>query len=362
MKRIPFQASEVEIKSYIPPYRPWMSPTPVFSPVISPRENFLAFYRGENPLWMPSFWDQKRFDPRIIPDNVAKGMVSDDKPFDSAREGGGKDMFGVDWVFDVHSNGAMVVPGNPKAKDINRWEDYITFPNLDSWDWEGCSKANKERLDDGLLTQMTIYSGLFERLISFLDMTGAMIALVDEEQKPGVHRLFDRLCTFYDGLFSRMKKWFDCDAIWFQDDWGSQRAPFFSPETCREMIAPYMKRIVDSVHRHDMFFELHSCGKNEALVPIYIQCGVDAWHGQEVNDKRMLYKKYGRQIKLGIAPEGKDKLVMGLPPMTEAETRAAFRELLDHYRDGNVFMGMFMGYNPEANVILYEESRKAYDS
>ena len=32
------------------------------------------------------------------------------------------------------------------------------------------------------------------------------------------------------------------DGVMFHDDWGSQRAPSFSPATCREMIVPYLKR------------------------------------------------------------------------------------------------------------------------
>lgn len=360
MKRIPFDPQEIEIKDYIKPYRPWMSPTPVFSPVIPPRENYLAFLRGEKPLWMPSFWDMKRFDPRILPDNVAKGMVSDHLPFDSTRDGGGKDFLGVDWIFDGNSNGAMVVPGNPKVKDMEHWEDYIRFPDLDSYDWAGCAASNRERLDDGRLTQMTIYSGLLERLISLLDMGGALMALVDEEQQPAVHRFFDRLCDFYDGLIDRMHKWFRCDVIWMQDDWGSQRSPLCSPDTIREMIAPYLTRVVESAHKRGMYFELHSCGKNETLVPIMIECGVDMWHGQGINDKVALYRQYGDKIKLGISPKGHEFLDPGLPKMTEEETRQAFRELLATYDKGNVFLGMFMGYHPKANVILYEESRMAY--
>ena len=361
MERIPFDPKEIEITDYIKPYRPWMSPTPVFSPVVSPRENYLAFLRGETPLWMPSFWDQKRFDPRILIDNVAKGFVSDDKPFDPVTEGGGKDYFGVEWYYDPDGRGSMVVPGNPKVKDITRWEDYISFPDLDELDWEGCSAANRERLKDGRLTQMTIYTGFLERLMSLLDVEGALISLVDEDEQEGVHRFFDRLADFYCDLVGRFRKWFDCDCIWFHDDWGTQRAPFCAPETYREMIAPYLKRVVDAVHSHGMFFELHSCGKNEALVPVMIECGIDMWHGQGMNDKAALYRQYGHQIKLGVSPAGREHLNPNMPPMTKDEARQAVRDLLGTYDHGNVYMGMFMGYHPETNVILYEESRKFFD-
>lgn len=358
MKQVPFDPKELEIRGHLKPNRPWMSPTPVFSPVATPRDNYLAFLRGEQHLWMPSFWDQKSFNPRMLADNVAKGFVSDELPFDPMTEGGGPDYFGVNWVFD--GKGSMVVPGNPKVKDITRWEDYITFPDLDALDWEGCSRANRERLRDGRMTQMAIYTGYLERLMSLLDVEGALIALVDEDEQEGVHRFFARLTDFYCDLVHRYRKWFDCDFIWFHDDWGTQRAPFCAPDTYREMIAPYLKRVVDAVHAEGMFFELHSCGKNEALVPIMIHCGVDMWHGQGMNDKPMLYREYGSQIKLGVSPVGREHLDPNRPPMTEDEARQAVRDLLQTYDHGNVFLGMFMGYPPNMNVILYEESRKFF--
>lgn len=362
MDRVPFSPSEVEVKEYIKPYRPWMPEIPVFSPIITPRENFLAFYQGKKPLWMPSFLDEKRFDPRQIPDNRAKGFVSDASPFNLAEEAGGKDWFGIDWHYDPASHGSLVDPYDHKVKNITHWENYVTLPDLESIDWEGCAKANQDYLNDGRLTKMGLYSGLFERLMSFMGMQNAMIALVDEDEQEGVHRLFDYLCGFYDELMGLYKKWFRCDVIWFHDDWGSDRAPLCSYATYEEMIAPYLKRIVDSAHRHGMYFELHSCGKNETLVPLMIQCGVDAWHGQEINDKERLYEAYGDQIKLGISPVGYEIMDPARPPMTEEQTRKAYEDILNTYSQGNVFLGMYMGYHKDSGVILYEMSRQAYNN
>lgn len=361
MERIPYDPQEAKITAHVPGFRPWMPPIPVFSPVVTPRENFLAFLRDEDPLWMPSSWDLKRFDPRIIPDNVAKGSVCDDRPFDPVKEGGGKDWFGIPWIYDAKAGGSLVDPQAHPVQDINEWESFVTLPDLNALDWEGCAAANRERLQDGKLTQMTVYTGLFERLMSFMGMTEAMVALIDEEQQEGVHRLFDYLCGFYDQLFARYKQYFDCDMLWFHDDWGSERAPFCSPATYREMIVPYLKRIVASCHKYGMFFEFHCCGRNEMLVPLMIECGVDTWHGQDMNDKVMLYEKYGDQIKLGIAPLGRKNMDMTAPPMSSEESREAFRRLLQTFDKGNVWVGMFMGACADASQILYEESRKAYE-
>ncbi len=266
------------------------------------RENFLAMLKGEAPQWIPFFMnDVQMFNPRIFPDNIARAMVADAGPMEGIQKGG-LDMFGVDWEFIPLVGGSMVKPGNPKCPDICEWEKYITFPDLDAWDWEGASKLNAPYLSDDRLNDLTIFSGLFERLISFVDFEAAALALLDEEQQDAVHSLFDKLATFYDDYIGRIKKYFNVDIIQFHDDWGSQRAPFFSLATCREMLVPYLKRIVDSCHKNGMFFHLHSCGKNEMLVPAMIEAGVDLWIPQPMNDIASIIKNYNDKIVVAVNP------------------------------------------------------------
>ncbi|MBR3555900.1 MAG: methyltransferase [Oscillospiraceae bacterium] len=264
---------------------------PVYDSPISVKDNFFLSLRQEKPLWMPNaFYDTAMICP-AVPDNIARAFVFESLqiPLIPGRVGG-RDMFGVDWEYVPAVGGSMVRGGNPKVPDIGEWEKYISFPNLEEIiDWKGISERNKAYANPCKPLNVTVLNGLFERLISFMDMQGAMIALVDEDQKAGVHRLFDRLCTFYDEYFRLYRKWLGVEIVTFHDDWGSQRAPFFSLGTLREMILPYLRRIVESAHRCGCFFELHSCGKNEALVPAMIEAGVDTWQPQFMNDFDRLY-------------------------------------------------------------------------
>ena len=88
----------------------------------------------------------------------------------------------------------------------------------------------------------------------------------------------------------------------FHDDWGSQRAPFFSAEVCSQMIAPYLRRISDFCHARGMWFHLHSCGMNELVVPSMIEAGVDFWLPQAMNDTDKLVAAYGDKIAFGVSP------------------------------------------------------------
>ena len=354
MERIPFRKEELELAGQT--INLGRGAFPLFNSPISPRENYLMFLRGEEPLWMPLGRDTISVTPAIVKDNIARGFVFDCTGFDADKDGGGPDMFGVDWEWVPQVRGSMVRPGHPKVPDITEWEDYIEFPDPDSWDWAASAEKNKALIEQkDLLLGATILNGLFERLISFVEMSEALVAMIDEDEQEAVHRLFDRLADFYPKIIRKYKEYYHIDILTFHDDWGSQRAPFFSLDTVREMLVPYLKRIVEATHECGVYFELHSCGKNELLVPAMIEAGVDMWNGQPMNDKRMLVEKYG------------DKMIFGAYPIdisnesTEEEVRKSCREFIDFFNNYRVYGGFSSSamFAPKVRESLYEFSRIA---
>lgn len=196
----------------------------------------------------------------------------------------------------------MVKPGNPMLEDLDGWQDKVVFPDIEAWDWEGSAAENNQWLEEsGKFVQFWIFNGLFERMIAFLDFENAAMALIDEEQEEDVHSFLDAMADFYCKIIRKVAKHFPAvDCIYFHDDWGAQRAPFFSIDTNREMIAPHLKKIVDCCHELGLYFDLHSCGKTEAMAPVMIECGIDMWCGQPLNDKYNLIKTVGDQIFIGM--------------------------------------------------------------
>ncbi len=355
MKRIPFDQKELEAVGTIPASFPGLPPTPIYQYPISRKENFKLLLTGEKPLWIPHAQEILTLSPGCMPDNWARGTVDRPVPPDES-EYGGKDMFGVQWTYDPVSKGATVHPGSPTVKDLEHWEDYITFPDVDSWDWAASAAETAEMRSDGRLVKVTMYSCLFERLVSFVDMEEALVAMIDEDLQPAVHRLFDRLCDLYERLFAKFEEHFHADMVWFHDDWGTQRAPFFSLDTVNEMLLPYLKRCVDSAHRHGIIFEFHSCGFLEPLVPAVIEAGCDILHAQEVNDLRKLTEQYGDRLLVHNAPD------LPIDGTHEEKTAAVQRYLAE--RDGlRAFAGLHAVGAPVAEDeyrYVYELSRKAY--
>ncbi|MCR3922236.1 MAG: methyltransferase [Firmicutes bacterium] len=331
--------------------------SPKYNTPITPKENFDRFMKGEKPLWQPNGLDFVTLVPRVVPDNVARAFVFDAEPLDSLKEGGGIDWFGVEWEYVPKVNGSMVRPGAPlKVPNVAEWEKYITFPNLDEMDWEGSAEKNNKFLAGDRVKIVWVMNGLYERLISFMEFENAAIALVDEDMKAGVHRLFDALANFYDEVFEKIKKYYDADTIYFHDDWGSQRSPFFSIRTVREMLVPYLKRICDSAHKRDMYLDLHSCGKVEKLVPAMIEAGVDIWSGQIMNDKLAVAKEYGDKIKVSVAP------LVDRRTATPEEVFEATKELMETYGPvlNSVLISAGMGGSPATYEYIYTKTREEF--
>ena len=308
---------------------------------ITPRENMLRLYEGKTPMWIPSPWEAASIKVDCDPENVARSPS------------GGVDGYGVEWIFVKTAGGAMVKPGNPKVPDISEWEKYITVPDPETWDWAGAYEKQKDALaDPTLFTTVTFGSCLFERLIAVMDFENAAMALVDDDQKEGVHRFLRAVTDYRKKYYTLVKKWFDPDGVNFNDDWGSQRAEFFSRETAAEMLVPYVKESVQCAHDLGMYVDLHCCGFVEGFVPFFIEEGFDTWGGQPLNDKPKLKKLYPDSLVFTHQIDER-------PDASDEEIDAAVAKFMEEFGYDN--RGFYGGFDPRYRRKVYEASRKNYD-
>ena len=302
---------------------------------MTPRENFIRFLKNEPYEWIPSSNDICRFCPAFLPDHVARGMVSQQNRY--TGELGGPDILGVQWRYDPNARGSMEV--GSLCEEIEQWEERLIFPDLDAMDWEGCAAENAEYLHTDKLIQTVIYTGFFERLISLVDFETAAVALIDEDQQETVHRLFAKLADFYVALIAKMKQHFGVELVTLHDDWGNQRNTMFSLDTHAEMIAPYVKKVVEGAHKLGVFVEMHSCGRTESMFPAMIELGVDTWMGQPINDKKMLVDNYGDRFKFCI--DVRDDSVQG-----DEAVEAFFRRAMQNYAGKHIWFMLSRAFTP----------------
>lgn len=297
---IPFSEQELTVQGYVQDF-PDYPAVPVFSWPVPVREAYRSLYE-KKPLWIPTLGEFFYFCPSVIPDCVARAAVTEAGEF-PPEKWGGRDMFGVEWEYVPIAGGSMVRPGQELFEDANEWREKLTWPDVESWDWKGSGEKNREFLQNGRANLLRFFNGCwFERLVSFMGFENAAIALVDEEQKEAVKELFYEITKLHCRIVDLCCEHFDIAGFNVHDDWGSQRAPFFSKAVGREMIVPYMKLLTDHIHSKGKIADLHSCGCVGEQIENFIAAGWDSWAPQPMNDVKAYYEAYGEQIVLEVIP------------------------------------------------------------
>lgn len=359
---IKFDDKELEVKEISPAFR--NAQVPVFTYPISMKEGWKRLALEKKPVWLGTGVEVFNFYPDIIPDNRARGFVNDGGICLTDEEKGGKDMFGIEWVYVPVAGGSMEKPGSAHLfDDANDWKERIVWPDVDSWDWEGCAERNKEFLNNGKFIYIPLLNGFgFERLISFMGFEDAAVALIDEEQQDALKELFDKTSDLYCRIIDKCCQYFEVDGFLVHDDWGSQKDTFFSYEIGKDMIMPCMKKVTDFIHSKGKVAELHSCGANEKQIRNYIAAGWDIWGPMaNINDTKKLYAEYGDQIIIGVNPDSYDK-----EKDSEETIRAKARKFVEDYCTNpdkvciinRYFSPYLQGVYAEE---LYKASRQVYE-
>lgn len=361
MKTLPFDPSEMKVSGTFPNFYTG-EPVARYTTPVSSKENVIAAMQG-HPYWQPTPADFGFFSPPIIPDTFARGLrvdssvsVNDLKPTPK----GGKDMFGIEWEYIEQVGGSMVRPGDPLMTDANQWPEKVKFPDIDSWDWEGCAAQYNPSLrarKDFVYIEFC-NGAWFERLISFMGFENAAMALIDEDQTDAIKALFEKTTELYCRMVDKFCQYMECfEAFDVHDDWGSQMAPFFSEDVTRELIVPYMRKLTDHIHSKGKYAILHSCGHIESRVSCIVDAGWDCWWPQLMNNAAQVYENFGDQLLVAVCypmPKGLDE---------EAQREEARRYVRQFCKPGKPSMLSFYGLQmmtPAFNETLYRESRIAY--
>jgi uroporphyrinogen decarboxylase len=153
------------------------------------------------------------------------------------------------------------------------------------------------------------------------------------------------------------------DIIDMNGDLGAQKAPMIGPRLYQQVCQPFVKRVVDFVHRNsDWKVFMHSCGAICPLLPHLVETGIDAINPVQVSaqgmDPQVLKQRFGG--KLVFWGGGCDtQRVLGTA--TTDEVRANVRHLTGILGEdgGFVFTAVhnIMGDVPPQNIVaMYDEA------
>lgn len=117
------------------------------------------------------------------------------------------------------------------------------------------------------------YSGNLFELMQWL--RGYAQALVDIAEDPDKVRALAERITQYDEATTAVWLGLDCDAVGFNDDWGTQQALMIRPDQWRALFKPYYERLFDQVHAAGKHVHFHTDGNTLEILPDLIELGVD---------------------------------------------------------------------------------------
>ena len=86
--------------------------------MLTPRENLIHYLTGKPGQWTPCTQDMLPFMPQMMPDNVARAFVIQQKPYTGTF--GGTDLFGCLWEYEPQVGGSM--EKGVLMEDICDWE------------------------------------------------------------------------------------------------------------------------------------------------------------------------------------------------------------------------------------------------
>lgn len=295
--------------------------------MLSPKENYLAVLHHQSADYVP--------DLALDVAMVGGAMET----FENGPLGGGMDDFGLEWICTATANGqAVPKPGCYPVPDVTEWKTYLKLPDLDQYDWEGMAAAQLKGVDRS--QKAVIYgtwNSVFLRFSHLLGFEDALCAMYEEPEAS--YDMMKAITDYKCHLVDYIAKYFKPDIITNYDDVCTERGPFMSPETYRELIKPLHKQFNDAVRSYDILPSQHCCGKCEVLIPDFIDEGSVSWESaQPMNDIVAIQKQYGDRITVvgGYDSNG----VPGQPGVTDEIIEKEVRRMLDTYAPQGSFASM----------------------
>ena len=190
----------------------------------------------------------------------------------------------------------------------------------------------------------------FERLQFLRKSDNLYIDLAEESDE-----FYELLRKVHEMYLKEMQVWADTeiDALFFMDDWGSQRSLLISPAQWKRIFKPLYKDYIDIAHSSGKRIFMHSDGYILDIIPELIDLGLDALNSQifcmgldrlaNFKGKLCFWGEIDRQFLLSRG--------------TKSEIQAAVESVKENLcRDGGVIAQCEFGpgHNPENIYTVFE--------
>jgi hypothetical protein len=251
---------------------------------MTPREVVRAAIRFETPDRLPVEMGSLGYS-----DIFGIGLEHDSE---RRKTGKGVDEWGCTWAKSEMANMGQV-KGHP-LKEYSQVADYpLPDPN-DPWIYDRIRETLHAPEAQYKYVNVGQFMVLFERMHTLMGFEKVLEGLYLEPEAMGV--IADRLVAYDVAKINRCGEIFGdkIQAYGGTDDWGTQIAMFINPGKWREFFLPRYKKIYEAVHSWGWDARLHSCGKLNEVIPLFIEAGLEDINLQQ--PKALGIKEIGKKL------------------------------------------------------------------
>ena len=176
-----------------------------------------------------------------------------------------------------------------------------------------------------------------------------------------VCKVFEKQCEIaLQNITTLIELFGDCvqAAMITGTDFGTQRGPFISLKSYRELFFPFHKQVNDLIHKQSNWKTfIHSCGSVYDLIPHFIEAGFDILNPVQCSaakmDARTLKKEFGKDIVFwGGGVDTQKTIAFGTPDEVYREVR----ERIEIFAPGGGFVFNSV-HNVQGNTPTREHPR-----
>ena len=185
------------------------------------------------------------------------------------------------------------------AEACASFQEYAVLGGAWGWFFEAaCELVGMERWFRLLYDQPDVAIAILQRIVGFMESTSEIMF-----QKAGPH----------------------IDICFTGDDYGFQSGPMLSRPMFERFVRPYLQRMYNVGKRHGKLVMHHSCGSVAALIPTFMEMGLDILEPIQVGaagmDPVTLARQYGGRLCFHGSIDTQHTLPFGTPEDVRREVR-----------------------------------------
>jgi uroporphyrinogen decarboxylase len=218
------------------------------------------------------------------------------------------------------------------------WFDYSVIPALCAKYPDHAIAAGGTHVQD-FINGVAFGRGVEQVLLDIASEDPVYLAIIERR-----HRFYmtfiERTLTAANGRI---------DLVFCGDDFGSQRGPLISPRSFDRLFAMKKKDLFDLAHAHGAKITHHCCGSSRALIPRFIDCGMDALQTIQARATGMDPYDLKREFHGKIALHGAVDVQGWLQRATAVEVETEVNRLMDEVGRGGGFL-LAPSHNPQPDT------------